>query len=385
MALVHDSIGDFVLFPRDQAYCDFLHAKPEETFGSLQYNHSASSAMQQSFADREVSAFEAYSSAHTYPSGGTNFYNAHTNTLDNTREANRPDQRQYTPSGSASPSIPNSLDHPPSILSSASGASGHSTTSSVAGSPYSLTAHNFPGQEMWTGSNQGLGIPPGIVHNDGFGQDGYSASNLDHELSFHDNSKYPNSFVGEFGKISLRSQPTSRSVPAFLDSTFPSLLSSFASAPQEFLQSLSSSPPIMDTSFGDRHDYLDPSVGNVQSQDLQPTHSASPDSVTPVNQLPGADQSIEHNNLQFRNGASFTSPTVPASAIAANVSWRSSAPPHGLLESESPSFSFYPQSPSFHQSNGRFIAPLQSSCWFPSDLVIYFDHLFSFCRMRSKL
>ncbi|KAL8733693.1 MAG: hypothetical protein Q9181_003475 [Wetmoreana brouardii] len=121
-------------------------------------------------------------------------YNSTNFVVDAPKEPARALQRQYTPSGSASPSIPHSFDPPPSTVSSASGASGQSTASSTAGSPYSLATHGLPGQDAWGEPNQGLGLAPEIIHGESFVQDSFPSCGFESEVGFH-GRKYPDNFV----------------------------------------------------------------------------------------------------------------------------------------------------------------------------------------------
>ncbi|KAI4274434.1 MAG: hypothetical protein LQ337_003944 [Flavoplaca oasis] len=110
-----------------------------------------------------------------YSSGPSHYYNAPEFALDARKDHDRSYQRRNTPSGSASPSLPQSLEHPPSAISSTSGASGQS-------------------QETWGDLNQGLGIAPDVIHNDGFPQDSFPSAGLENELCFQ-GGKFPDSFV----------------------------------------------------------------------------------------------------------------------------------------------------------------------------------------------
>ncbi|KAI4129080.1 MAG: hypothetical protein LQ338_002430 [Usnochroma carphineum] len=150
--------------------------------------------MQQPFQDRGLALFGDSSNSPAYPLGHLNYFNAPDLIVDGPKEQARQYPKRYTPSGSASPSVPQSLDHPPSSLSSASGASGQSTASSTVGSPYSLANHSLPSHDAWSELNQGLGIAPDIIHNEGFSQDAFSNGSLEGELCYQD-GKFSDSFV----------------------------------------------------------------------------------------------------------------------------------------------------------------------------------------------
>ncbi|KAL8944366.1 MAG: hypothetical protein Q9211_000633 [Gyalolechia sp. 1 TL-2023] len=194
MALVREGVSDFVLFPQDQQYHELIHSSFDANLTGLDSSLRTTLAMQQSLADRGNTAFENPStSAHV--GGHANYYIPPNSSVDGRKEHARHYRQRYTPSGSTSPSISQSLDHPPSTISSASGASGQSTASSTVGSPYSLATHSLPSQDMWSEPNQGLGIAPDFVHNDGFPQDPFSNGSLENDLCFQD-GKFSDNFVG---------------------------------------------------------------------------------------------------------------------------------------------------------------------------------------------
>lgn len=196
MALVREGVSDFVLFPRDEHYHEPIHSSFDANLVGLDSSLRTTLAMQQSLADRGNTAFENSSSTSAHVLGHANYYLAPKSVVDGRREHARHYHPRYTPSGSASPSISQSLDHPPSTLSSASGASGQSTSSSTVGSPYSLATHSLPSQDIWSEPNPGLGIASDIVHNDGFPQDSFSNDSLENDICFQD-GKFPDNFVGK--------------------------------------------------------------------------------------------------------------------------------------------------------------------------------------------
>lgn len=305
------------------------------------------------------------------------------------------DQRQFTPSGSPSPSISQSFDHPPSILSSTSGASAQSTASSAAGSPYSHDTNHVPSQENWTESHRGLGIVPGIAPNEGFGSDLYPLTSMDNELVFSED-KFPNNFVGESRKIFSSSIPTSSTA-----SSVPVSVSSCASS-QSFVSAFCYSPLALDTSVTTGDVTIDTILKEVNSRiDTPTTALTSPTSASSIETSPRYFRSTPlAPQSSPRVRGSFKSPTTPASAMSPLAS-RSTPPPsvrlHGSRRNSTApcsdskaqqstttsSHRVHPfgrptpppssqaqfhihqsQSPFFGQSSGRFIAPLESSCWF---------------------
>lgn len=196
MALVREGINDFVLFPRDQYCHEPIHSSYEANLIGLDASLRTTLAMQQPFAERADAGLKRSLSTTAHLPGHANYHITPNLIVDGRKEDTRRYHQRYTPSGSASPSISQSLDHPPSTLSSASGASCQSAASSTVGSPYSLATHSLPSQDTWSEANQGLGIASDIVHNDGFPQDPFTNNSLENDLCFQD-GKFPNNFVGE--------------------------------------------------------------------------------------------------------------------------------------------------------------------------------------------
>ncbi|KAL8648835.1 MAG: hypothetical protein Q9210_004758 [Variospora velana] len=194
--------------------------------------------MQQIFPDRGAASFGDSSNTLPY------HYYGVPNTLEPKQIIRQP-QPQYTSSGSASPSIPQFFDNPPSTLSSTSGASGQSTASSTVGSPYSLATHSLPTQDTWSESNQGLGIAPDVVHNDAFAHGAFSGSSIVSELCYQD-AKYSDSFVDP-SLIQAFNAPVSHTSSS---AAFPEVIHQFPLPSQTFQPP---SPSASDTSSYDSH------------------------------------------------------------------------------------------------------------------------------------
>ncbi|KAL8842435.1 MAG: hypothetical protein Q9170_000563 [Blastenia crenularia] len=197
--------------------------------------------MQQPLSNRGLSSFDNAG----YALGHSNYYSTPNLIVDGPKGYAGQYHQRYTPSGSASPSISHSLDHPPLTLSSVSGASGQSTTSSTVGSPYSLPTHSLPSQDTWNEPNQGLAIASDIVHHDGFAQDTFSNGNLKHDLCFPD-GKFPDSFVDP-SLIQSFDAPTPHNTNAAL---FPGMVHTFPMPSQTFQPP---SPSPSETSSYDSH------------------------------------------------------------------------------------------------------------------------------------
>lgn len=397
MALVQDCYSDFVLFPRDQPYLDILDARQDETFENI-VHYTTASDMHHHFPDLASTTYDTYPSTSAFSTVTSNYYGgscgALNSVVDVPKEDERLNQRQFTPSGSPSPSISQSFDHPPSILSSTSGASAQSTASSAAGSPYSHDTNHVPSQELWMESHHGLGIASGIPHNEGFGSDLYPLTNIENELVFSDD-KFPNNFVGESRKIFSSSISTSGAASPVSVS-----VSSSASS-QSFVPAFRSPHLALDTSVTTGDVTIDTILKEVNSRVEKPTT----DMISPA-----SASSIETSPRYFRSTplapqpsprvwGSFKSPTTPASAMSpltsrsstpqsarAHESRRNSLAPCSDSKAQqqtTPSHRVYPysrptpplssqalshinqsQSPFFGQSSGRFIAPLESSCRF---------------------
>ena len=310
MALVHESIGDFVLFPRDQVYHDLLHSSFDQNFAGFDSSLKSTVAMQQPFPDRRLTPFDNTSASPAYVLDHTNYHTAPSFAIGGSKEQARQYHQRHTPSGSASPSMSQSLDHPPSTLSSTSGASGQSTASSTVGSPYSLATHSLPSHDTWSEANQGLGIAPDIVHNDGFAHDTFSNSSLENDICFP-GSKFLDSFVGECDTIS-------------------SVL-------------------------------CGPNVLRCENSVISGATSSFPPSSLSQSMRSTIDPRLTTSNVSDQQGP-FKSPVQPASSKGLMVH----QPPfsHQKADLQNQPKHYPPRHSFFNQSNGRFIAPLESFCWF---------------------
>lgn len=393
MALVHDSQNDFILFPRDQ-YLDMLESKQDDSFDSLAYS---TIEMHHRLSDL-TGTYDSYPSTTAFSNSALDYYEggALNYAVGISKENDRLNQQRFTPGGSPSPSISQSFDQPPSILSSTSGASAQSTASSAVGSPYPHDTSQVSGHDNWSESHQGLGIAPGISQHEGFGTDLFALADLSSEVVFDENKYSSNSFVGESSKIfssSVSSQMTL--VPASISS---------CSFPQSLGSTLCASPLALDTSVGTRIVATDTIPEEHSGRIRTPiTGLTSPESAKSIKSSPislGSNGPRHRTILSPPDQGVFKSPTTPASAMSPFNSRFTSSPssrPHersgnNIVSSidlitqqpssscsqfthshtrlnKSPSregHSHFNQShsPFFSQSSGRFIAPLDSSCWF---------------------
>lgn len=399
MALVRDSFSDFVLFPRDpSSYLDMLDPRGDSDFDfdGLHYNTQTTSNMQQPFSDLANTSYDHYPPALAYSSGSSSYHGAPKFVLDAPKGDAKQEPKRWTPSGSPSPSTSQPYDHPPSAVSSVSGASGQSTASSAVGSPYSHATQVIPGQEHWTDSHLGLGIAAGMFHNDRFGNDIFPTTSIDHDLTFED-CKYPSGFVGKSGDTSPSSISTSHSNASAISSSPSSHhpISTFH-FPQLAL----------DTSVATRNVTIDTILEEVNSGISASPHLVSPASAVSTNASPIVPRGTHPVSRARHTAGSFKAPTTPASAMS-SFAPRGFSPPasrqcHPRRHStavcgeanvqRSPPASFrrfHPysrptpspvssnqshnnqsQPPFFSQSSGRYIAPLESSCWFSLVVIL---------------
>lgn len=387
MALVHESLGDFVLFPRDPSCLEFLDARLDPGFDNF---HSASN-MHQQLSGHPHTPYDAYSSGSAYSAAAAAYYEPPSSVLDVHKESLGQEHQRWTPAGSPSPSVSQSYDHPPSILSSVSGASGQSTASSAFGSPYSQPTHNLPPQERWSDSHLGLGIAPGIYHTDRFEKDVFPNTHIDNDFILGE-SKFSNTFVGKPGNLSPSSISVSQSKSFPVSFAKPSSVSSSSSS------ALPHFPLALNTSVGNSEVTIDTILEEVNSSIGTPKQSASPASALSTKHSPKMFQVV--SPAQSQQTGSFKTPTTPASAMFSSTSHNTFSPtahqydrnrasvgvPGDVCSQRNPpvpSDRFHPyarptppttfpnqfnkngsQPPFFSQSSGRYMAPLESSCWF---------------------
>lgn len=386
--MVHDRPSDFVLLSRDQSYLDMLDPRPDESFEILHYNMG--SDLQHQFPDFASNTYDPFSSSSTFSPNPSNYYNAQDSLLLKPKQISDPGQRQMPKLSTPSPSVSQSFDHPPSTLSSTSGASARSTTSSIVGSPYSHAASNVPGQEQWVDSQQGLGIVAGVVHNENYGHDIYSLNHLEHDIVLS-GDKFSNHFVGELERFPSSSVSNSGSI------------SQFSSSP------IAVAPLILDTNVVSRDVTIDAILNEANDKMDNPTNSNS-SVLTGLNHTSTYYQVPTQAPSPSQSNGSFKSPTTPASAYspltpsttspssarrhllhrhslvdgydprmpgirrkasATSYRWSPYDQPTASLKSPGHFYRDHAKSPFFGQSSGRFIAPLESSCWFSLIVLSY--------------
>ena len=304
MALVHDSPNDFVLYPKDRFHSDMAQSRAEG-YPDMAYPINEPPSTLPQVGELERSTYDTYPAVSAFTAAPSMYYNVPPYPQQTIKGNQQP---RYTPAPSPSPSISQGLEHPPSTLSSTSGASVQSTASSAVGSPYAHATHNIPGQE-WTEAQQGLGIAPGIVHNDAHGHDPFPLLPMDTDFNF-DEHKFSSSFVGESTKVSSTS-----SAPSSHTFSPPNSLSSPS---QSYLSIVPSSPfplqtPVVQPSELTIDTILEEATRKIDS----PIQLGTPVSEGSAKPSPKTDQVAP----QPRRAASldqhtFVSPTIPASALS---------------------------------------------------------------------
>ncbi len=360
--------------------------------------------MQHHFSDLASTSYDHYPPALAYSSGSPSYPCAPQLVLEAPKGDARPESKRWTPSGSPSPSVSQPYDQPPSAVSSVSGASGQSTASSAVGSPYSHATQSLPGQEHWTDSHLGLGIAAGTFHNDRFGNDIFPTTNIDQDLMIED-GKYPINFVGKSRNISPSSISASHLNPPAVSPSPP---------PSQCLISAFHTPRLaLDTSMVKHDVTIDTTLEEVNSIIGTPPQSISPASALLTTASPTASRWTQPISFTPHTACPFKAPTTPASAMSSfaprgfsppawhqphprrhttavcgDVNVQHSPPassrrthPYGRPTLPSvPQIHFHnnhSQPPFFSQSSGRYVAPLESSCWFSSIAFLLSDSLSS--------
>ena len=385
MAKVYNVASNCESMPKSRLFDNILDPTVDDQFNRAQYRHSvAYDNMHRPFtlADRP-STYDAHPPTSASCSASA-VYASTIGTIHLPQKANVESRIPHdTPSGTPSPGIPQTLEYPSSTLSSASGASAHSTASSIDGSPCANATHVLPYPEKWHEPLLGLGIAPEIINTETYGNDQLPPASY-HDPMF-ENTKFAGC-VGEYGKT----------VPSF-----SSISSSVSSFPL-YLMSRDYAPPVSlaaDTISDRRDATIDSILEEANNQMPFPTQAASRVSTSPTAQSPTA---LIHQSLRTPNdnrSKAFQSRNTPASAVM-RLSSPTSSPretgnqveclgstkdgasfPQSSFDVSSHNRqvtpSFYVQgsyrkntNPFFGQTSGRFVAPLESSCWFPYCLPI---------------
>ena len=390
MALVHTALSDFVLFPREQSFFDMSDQYQDDSF--IHPTYGMSQTFPQDLTDLEGSDYPMRRPTTSFTTNQMSSHGMPHLVVEAPEKAAKYSIQRYTPSASPSTSTSQSLDHAPSIMSSTSCASIQSTASSAVGSPYSHPTHS---QDQWMDPPHGLCIAPNITQNDVFGSDTFSLSGFDNDQVAFEHDKFSGNFVGELQQVSSTFSPISHVMQ-----------SPFSSAPASH-SLVSTTPPshslALDKSAGTAGITIDTILEEANSANgtRKPSDLISPRSAAPaVNPSPISKQPIHFARSPRQNPRHYNSPITPASARSPSVSrvpspfpvrrderrrgslvdagtsstrsspLISSRPPLSNQQSfatQIPPNNFYGipfSTPFFGQSSGRFVAPLESSCWF---------------------
>ena len=355
MAAVYDSVCDFVLFPRDQVYPDFIAQQSTDNFDGFNLATIAMDHHPQ-FAAPAKATYDSYLPTSAYAASSA-YYEAPNPRMNSTKVGDEMSMPRPTPSASPS-SMSQTFDHPPSILSSASGASAQSAASSVGGSPYAQPLQQIPFQDKWSNPH-GLGISPS----------GASGDLFSHDPSYH-------GFVGEYRDSFSSLLPSTRSLASSI---------SLAPAAQENPSAFSPLLPESSTAPRTKEMRIDTILREINRTSTTSAPAISPASSTSTTCPSSVFQENTHGDesptdhrlclppLRSPTPAtpqpSFTSPPPSAEPyVGQDITVGSFAPP----SNSHASFRLH-QGPFFGQSSGRFVAPLQSSCWFSLTSVRAFE------------
>ena len=391
MAEVCNGASDFLLFPPDPSYLETLDLPSDDDFNNLLLQHSRGIANEmhrhRDFSSHAGTSYEALPPALAYSS--TTFFEGPDSSLSALKRTTEQSVQRHTSSGSPSPSNSQSFDHRSSTLSSASGASAQSTASSTDGSPYANARHGLSYPEKWPEPLHGLGIGPEIVNSEDFSHDSFPSANFENDLML-EGSKF-SSYVGEYRN----------NFSSSLSQSFPTIPSVSSASPSPPFESAFSSPPLAPNAAACARDVtIDSILEEANSKVRNPGHLVSPVSATSATASPTSHVERDRKALSAEGRPSFLSPGTPASAASHFPSPTGSpldfggsiSPKQKRIESDSARVQsssqqsphrFHPycratpdlpshdqclfeksSNPFFGQSSGRFIAPLELSCWF---------------------
>ncbi|KAL9130962.1 MAG: hypothetical protein Q9217_001008, partial [Psora testacea] len=341
-AAVHNSTTDFVLFPQD--YTTFSqfpigHINDEDLISD--YN-MAGIHRQESFLEQTTTSYDSYDSLPSHTLGPSDYYHTPQYTFNSSKEPTGESAHRPTPSASPS-SFSQTYDHPPSVMSSASGASGQSTSSSADASPHTHPTHQFPYHDKWAEPLHGLGLGPGIVNHDSAGHELYPVNDFDHDMSLAENKgQY---CVGEYPRYSstVVGPTATRTPPSFFDASS-----------QEHVSALFSPPLTENTSVRAKDVTIDSILEEFNCKRQAPTPLLSPVSAN----WPSPSPLDLVNPLQFPSGpgrsdsSNFTS--VTASSLFSPKSAPlvpSAAPNSGMQRSFDPSLIQHFDTPITHNTS----------------------------------
>ena len=289
--------------------------------------------------------------------------------LESLNQAQYVDYRAHSPPSSATRTTNPSM----TSISHVSGPSVTSTSSSTLGSPSSAASRTLPRSDPWVSSNleQGLGLVPGIVTTERFTQENPISVGLGPETAFVD-EKRPTGYVGKYAAISSSIDAVQEGSVLSSPSSSPSLIPTFASHSIYSVEPPNSGLTLTTV--------LEGIVGGLSASPTSTTSTVkaplgdegtffrspvSPASVRPVRTRGSMDSIASRWHPYSQSARSPSNPATP------NASPSPRAHPIGLpnvpTSSVLQSGPDLHRSPFFAQSSGHFVAPLQSSCWFPCE------------------
>ena len=370
------------------------------------FNHFNDLNFSQSFIDLN-SMYQQQHPITTYSDVPSQYYQAPHLVVNAPGSTVRHSAPRYTPSASPSTSISHSADQPSSIISSTSNASVPSNASSAVGSPYIQGAPALIGQEQWTKPTSGLGLEHEFVQDMRYHADIFSyATSTESAPSLYSTDRNFGTCVGESQQVS--SSLSSSSVPVLSPSLSASTgySSVYTASPSPSLARENVMNSRNETTGAIPEEYVERASQPFFAQ--PPTlESHSVETFQNLVQEYSLEKNSEVTDPSFRQPstpASATSPTVrrrvsPFGARKAPARAQSRAGPdrsttkkttplhHPYERRAAPTMpevpgqrSFY-QAPFFSQSSGRFVAPLESTCWFSLICVVVFftqHHLSTF-------
>ena len=390
MALVDYTRNDFSLF-RDSSIFDMPDEQQDGTYTHFHYS------MDNGFPVDLNNAFMSFRPPMPY-NNIISYQDTPQLIVDAPNDPVKQIQQRYTPSASPSMSLAQSLDHTHTTLST-SCPSIKSTASSTVSSPYSHATHSIPSQDQWMDANA-LGIANGFKTEDSYSHDSYSIPRMEGDQLLFENNHFPDNFVGESRAISSTVVANSPKAPLPMSSA-----SNSQALP---CSTISSSHLPTGSTARDRNITIDTILEDVNGRNSGALSMISPVSApSSVKQITATTQRARSVGALDHCSSNFKSPSTPASVMSPFAS-RSSTPfisrrqssviPEHSEVKNGPSDSLrtqqHPQpnpapsspdhynrpyfpTPFFTQSSGRFVAPLESSCWFSLAVSLFFFGTFS--------
>lgn len=327
MALIHESVGDFVLFSHPHLYSDCI-APPRPNHSEGRDPSMVEMDHRSEFVAPSSTAYDSYPVA-SMQSTGAAYYETTSTHRPGMKAGDEASIPRPTPSASPS-SLSQTFDPSSSVLSSTSGASAQSAASSVGGSPYAPPVQQMPFQDKWSYPLEGLGIAAGVLNGSDFL--GYDASRQDFVGEYRENifSALPCTGASTTSSISL--------APAWQKKPFPYVVTRFDLLPDSQKDEMTIDAILreVERTNTDRQAVMSPASSTSTTGPLSagPGMTPQPFSLSP-------QRSSAPDVAMYNSHDSLTSPSTPLSSMRTR---------HDSFLSQS--------------NSGRFVASLHSSCWF---------------------